>query len=162
VKPPFGGPEQVLKYLARYTHRVAISDQRLIGLEDGRVTFRCKDYRRGGQHDELELPAAEFLRRFLQHVLPKGLVRIRSYGIWSNRHRGKLLPRCRQLLGGDAAELTVQPESAEADEAAARGEPEPQPPTCPHCGQATLQLVACHPRPSLWMLMNLPLSFDTS
>lgn len=161
LKPPFGGPRQVLKYLARYTHRVAISNRRLIGLRDGRVRFSYKDYRRGGQWDELELPAVEFLRRFLQHVLPKGLVRIRSYGIWSNRHRGKLLPRCRTLLGGDAG-LTVRPESAEVDEAAARCESEAEPPRCPHCGQGILQHVASRPRPAFWMLMAMPFPFDTS
>ena len=77
AKPPFGGPEQVLKYLARYTHRVAISNRRLVALKDGRVRFRYKDYARGGRRRTMTLEASEFLRRFLQHVLPSGFVRIR-------------------------------------------------------------------------------------
>jgi hypothetical protein len=99
AKPPFGGPEQVLKYLARYTHRVAISNHRLLDLKDGRVTFRYKDYARGGQRRTMGLTAAEFLRRFLQHVLPRGFVRIRSYGFLANRNRQEKLAACRELLG---------------------------------------------------------------
>jgi len=100
-KPPFGGPEQVLKYLARYTHRVAISNQRLISLEAGRVTFRYKDYRRGGQLRTMTLETAEFIRRFLLHVLPKGFVRIRSFGFLANRCRKQKLALCRRLLAPD-------------------------------------------------------------
>src|SRR3954468_23721801 len=81
AKRPFGGPEQVLKYLARYTHRVAISNSRLLTLEDGRVTFRYKDYADDRQHKTLTLDAVEFLRRFVQHVLPKGFMKIRHYGL---------------------------------------------------------------------------------
>lgn len=99
-KPPFGGPEQVLKYLARYTHRVAISNRRLLAFDGGRVTFRFKDYRRGA-HRTLTLEAAEFVRRFLLHVLPKGFVRIRGFGFLANRHRKQELARCRRLLGCD-------------------------------------------------------------
>lgn len=97
-KPPFGSPEQVLKYLARYTHRVAISNQRLISFEAGRVTFRCKDYRRSGRLRSTTLEAAEFIRRFLLHVLPKGFVRIRSFGFLANRCRKQKLALCRRLL----------------------------------------------------------------
>jgi hypothetical protein len=86
-KPPFGGPQQVLKYLARYTHRVAISNRRLLCLEEGRVTFRWKEYRRGAVHPTMTLQAAEFTRRFLLHILPKGFMRIRSFGFLANRCR---------------------------------------------------------------------------
>jgi hypothetical protein len=97
-KPPFGGPAQVLKYLARYTHRVAISNARLVELCDGRVTFRCKDYGDGGRDKVLTLEAVEFLRRFVQHVLPKGFVKIRHYGLLANTQREARLGLCRRLL----------------------------------------------------------------
>ena len=85
AKPPFGGPAQVLKYLARYTHRVAISNSRLLELRDGRVTFRYKDYADDHRQKTMTLDAEEFLRRFVQHVLPKGFVKIRHYGLLANR-----------------------------------------------------------------------------
>jgi hypothetical protein len=97
-KAPFGGPEQVLKYLARYTHRVAISNGRLLSFEEGRVTFRYKDYRRGHRQRRMTLMAEEFLRRFLLHVLPKGLVKIRHYGLLANRRREERLADARRLL----------------------------------------------------------------
>lgn len=108
-KPPFGGPGQVLKYLARYTHRVAISNHRLLSLSDGRVRFRYKDYARGGKRRTMELTATEFLRRFLQHVLPTGFVRIRSYGFLANRHRREKLAVCRELLTAAAPPEAVSP-----------------------------------------------------
>jgi hypothetical protein len=77
AQPPFGGPAQVLKYLARYTHRLAISNQRLLSLADGRVSFRYKDYADGQRHQTLTLSAGEFLRRLVHHVLPKGFVKVR-------------------------------------------------------------------------------------
>ena len=98
-KPPFGGPEQVLDYLGRYTHRVAISNDRLVRLEDGKVTFRWKDYRKGNQHKLMTLKAEEFIRRFLLHVLPGGFVRIRHFGFLANCHRETKLALCRELLG---------------------------------------------------------------
>jgi hypothetical protein len=98
AKPPFGGPAQVLKYLARYTHRVAISNHRLVKLEDGRVTFRYKDYADAHCHKTMTLDADEFLRRFVQHVLPSGFVKIRHYGLLANRHRQERLGVCRRLL----------------------------------------------------------------
>lgn len=98
VRKPFGGPEHVLHYLARYTHRVAISSHRLIGMEDGKVTFRWKDYAHGGKKRKMTLTAEEFIRRFLLHVLPKGLVRIRYYGWMANRCRQRGAARCRALL----------------------------------------------------------------
>jgi len=98
AKPPFGGPEQVLKYVARYTHRVAISNDRLLGLDDGKVQFRWKDYRDNSRHKTMTLVAEEFIRRFLLHVLPEGFQRIRYYGFLANRYRAEKLALCRQLL----------------------------------------------------------------
>jgi Putative transposase/Transposase zinc-binding domain len=98
AKPPFGGPEHVLHYLARYTHRVAISNHRLIQLADGQVTFRWKDYAHGGKKRKMTITAHEFLRRFLLHVLPKGFVRIRFFGFLANRRRRTQLAQCQQLL----------------------------------------------------------------
>ncbi len=98
AKPPFGGPQQVLKYLARYTHRVAISNRRLVTLQDGSVTFRWKDYAQGNKPAMMTLQATEFIRRFLLHVLPKGLVRIRHFGFLANRGRRQNISLCRKLL----------------------------------------------------------------
>ena len=109
-KPPFGGPQVALKYLARYTHRVAISDQRLLSSDDGTVRFSYKDYAHGSQQREMTLDALEFLRRFLLHVLPKGFVRIRYYGFLANCHRREQLARARELL----AVPLVQPENETA------------------------------------------------
>jgi hypothetical protein len=99
TKPPFAGPEQVLAYVARYTHRVAISNDRLLDIGEGKVRFRWKDYRNGGRQKTMTLAADEFIRRFLLHVLPEGFQRIRYYGFLANRHREQKLARCRQLLG---------------------------------------------------------------
>jgi len=101
AKPPMAGPEQVLAYLARYTHRTAIANRRLVQLRDGRVTFRYKDYARGGRNRSMTLEAGEFLRRFLLHVLPAGFVRIRHYGFLANRCRRDNVARIRCLLGAD-------------------------------------------------------------
>ena len=98
AKPPFGGPTQVLKYLARYTHRVAISNRRLVSFENGKVTFRWKDYAQGNRSRTMTLDAVEFIRRFLLHSLPKGFQRIRQYGFLANRVRQQKLSLCRQLL----------------------------------------------------------------
>jgi Putative transposase/Transposase zinc-binding domain len=130
-KPPFGGPEQVLKYLARYTHRVALSNSRLESLEGGRVTFRLKDYADGGRPKRLTLDALEFLRRFVQHVLPRGFVKVRHYGLLANGQRQARLAVCRRLLWAarvaaavpGAAALPIEP-------APARG--------CPECGGSRL------------------------
>jgi hypothetical protein len=102
AKPPFGGAEHVLNYLARYTHRVAISNHRLVAFEDHRVSFRWRDYAHGGRNKVMTVPADEFLRRYLLHVLPKGLVRIRHFGLFANRRRAASLERCRSLLGTQA------------------------------------------------------------
>ncbi|HEX2481656.1 MAG TPA: IS91 family transposase [Methylomirabilota bacterium] len=99
AKPPFGGPRQVLDYVGRYTHRVAISNHRLLDIDDGQVRFRWKDYRDGHQQKTMTLAADEFIRRFLLHVLPVGFHRIRYYGLLGNRHRQEKLARCQRLLG---------------------------------------------------------------
>jgi hypothetical protein len=111
AKPPFGGPEAVLAYLSRYTHRVAISNSRLIRVENGAVTFTCKDYRLDGaeRYKSMSLPVHEFIRRFLMHVLPKRFHRIRHYGLFANGNRVANIARARELLN-------VQP-TAEAGEA---------------------------------------------
>jgi hypothetical protein len=106
AKEPLGGPQQVLDYLGRYTHRVAISNNRLCSLTDGHVTFRWKDYRHPGRPRLMRLDVHEFIRRFLLHVLPRGLQRIRHYGLLSNRLRESRLNTCRQLLGVAPAEVT--------------------------------------------------------
>jgi hypothetical protein len=98
AKPPFGGAEHVLHYLARYTHRVAISNHRLVAFNDGRVSFRWKDYAHGGKQKVMTVSTDEFLRRFLIHVLPRNLVRIRHFGLFANRRRAASLLRCRVLL----------------------------------------------------------------
>jgi len=98
AKAPFAGPQQVLDYVGRYTHRVAISNNRLLNIEDGKVSFRWKDYRDDSAQKIMTLEADEFIRRFLLHVLPQGLQRIRYYGLMGNRHREEKLAKCRQLL----------------------------------------------------------------
>jgi Putative transposase len=107
VKPPFGGPEQVLKYLARYTHRVAVSNSRILSIECGKVTFLWKDYADGNKTKIMSLDAVEFIRRFLLHVLPAGFVRIRQFGFLANRARRAKLMLCRVLLGEPAAPAKV-------------------------------------------------------
>lgn len=125
AKPPFGGPLHVLHYLARYTHRVAISNHRLIGFANGQVTFRWKDYAHRNKKRKMTLSADEFLRRFLLHVLPRRFVRIRFFGFLANRRRAALLPRCRQLLEADP-----RPDSCTAPHI----DSHPMAWLCPQCG----------------------------
>jgi Putative transposase/Transposase zinc-binding domain len=128
-KPPFGGPQYVLQYLGRYTHRVAISNHRLVSFDDGKITFRWRDSAHNNQQKLMTLSLDEFLRRFLLHVLPKGFVRIRNFGFLANRRRAQLLPLCLQLLGA------VPPE-AEQEASTAHGSGDPLRPLwlCPQCG----------------------------
>jgi hypothetical protein len=124
IKPPFRGPPYVLHYLARYTHRVAISNHRLVSFQNGQVSSRWKDYPHGSKQRIMTLSADEFLRRFLLHVLPKGFVRIRFFGFLANRRRATLLPLCRQLLAAQPLASSPCPAS-------------PLPPStwsCPHWG----------------------------
>jgi Putative transposase/Transposase zinc-binding domain len=114
AKPPFGGPERVLKYLARYTHRVAISNHRLQSLKDGRLSFAAKDYADHGRTKTMTLDAVEFIRRFLLHVLPSGFVRIRQFGFLANRVRKQKLALCRALLASRQPALIDSPVRADA------------------------------------------------
>ncbi len=114
AKRPFAGPEQVIEYLGRYTHRVALSNERILSLADGRVCFRWKDYADGDRVKMMELDAAEFIRRFLLHVVPDGFVRIRHFGLLANRTRTIKLARCRQVLAQPAAPADRPVESVHA------------------------------------------------
>src|SRR6201997_2521610 len=107
AKRPFAGPEQVLDYVGRYTHRVAISNNRLLDIAEGKVSFRYKDYRHEAKQKTMTLQAEEFIRRFLLHVLPEGFQRIRYYGFLANRYREQKLARCRDLLGMRAPEPAI-------------------------------------------------------
>lgn len=138
-KPPFGGPEQVLKYLARYTHRVAISNHRLIALEDGEVTFRWKDYASEGKQKTMTLQAIEFIRRFLLHVLPVGFVRIRHFGFLADRVCRAKLELCRALLGDVTPTASVAAEPASEPKEAAEEEPAAH--LCPACGKGRMIVI---------------------
>ena len=129
AKRPFAGPEAVLAYLSRYTHRVAISNSRLITLDDKKVTFKWKDYRARGRerYKSMALPIAEFIRRFLIHVLPQGFHRIRHYGLFANGGRTRNIAQARELLGMPAPEAE-DTHTAEDTEPPALAQP------CPHCG----------------------------
>jgi hypothetical protein len=131
AKPPFGGPHQVLKYLARYTHRVAITNRRLVALQNDQVSFRWKDYRQAGQAAVMTLQAAEFIRRFLLHVLPRGFVKIRHFGFLANRGRADNIRLCRRLLDAQspnvrAAAVTRRKQPAQAER-------------CPLCREGWMQ-----------------------
>ena len=125
-KPPFGGPEYVPQYLGRYTHRVAISNHRLVSFAEGMVTFRWRDSAHDNEQRLMTLALDEFLRRFLLHTLPKGFVRIRNFGFLANRRRASLLPLCFQLLG-------AVPQPQVEQQASAANEPRPLW-RCPKCG----------------------------
>jgi hypothetical protein len=132
-KPPFGGPEHVLKYLARYTHRVAISNGRLLSLDNGQVRFRWRDSRRGNRSSVMTLDAIEFIRRFLLHVLPSGFVKIRHFGLLANRNRRQALALCRLHLSAAAPNidrlLNEQQRSALSR-------------SCPQCKRGTMRVIA--------------------
>ena len=132
AKPPFGGPQQVLKYLARYTHRVAITNRRLVALQNDQVSFRWKDYRQAGQPAVMTLQATEFIRRFLLHVLPRGFVKIRHFGFLANRSREDNLRLCRTLLGPASSNLVGEPEAIQQPAQAKR---------CPLCREGRMQPV---------------------
>jgi Putative transposase/Transposase zinc-binding domain len=146
-KPPFGGPEHVLRYLARYTHRIAISNHRLVRLDGDRVVLTYRDSAGGNRRRELALPAEEFIRRFLLHVLPDGFVRIRSYGLLANRHRHRNLERCRELLGGPLrpGAPTATEESPDASTTTGARTDRPlvaDPLRCNYCGKGHLHPIA--------------------
>jgi len=134
AKPPFGGPQQVLAYLGRYTHRVAIANSRLVSVDAGQVAFRWRDWRRHGKAKMMVLAADEFIRRFLLHSLPDGFHRIRHYGFLANRQRTDNLALCRRLLADAAPGSGCGPDPS----------PHPTIPTafepCPCCGGAMVRL----------------------
>jgi hypothetical protein len=132
AKRPFAGPEQVLAYLARYTHRVAISNRRLVEISDQHVSLRWKDYREDGSHRSkvMRLAPEEFMRRFLLHVLPDGFHRIRHYGLFANGHRADKLALCRRLLDVPAPANSRN----DADDCGEQVDDKPEPPPCPCCG----------------------------
>ena len=131
-KPPFGGPEYVLKYLARYTHRVAISNGRLLGINNGQVHFRWRDSRHKNRSSVMRLDAVEFIRRFLLHVLPPGFVKIRHFGLLANRNRRHALALCRASLNAAAVDVSTllnQQQNAALNRA------------CPQCRLGTLHVI---------------------
>ena len=135
VKPPFSGPEQVLAYLAAYTHRIAISNRRILAFDGQRVTFSYRDYAEGNTQKTMTLDAVEFIRRFLLHVVPTGFTRIRYYGFLANRDRTANIERARVLIGSTRK---LRPPA-----------PAPDPRLCPQCHQGTLRRLApvdpqCH------------------
>jgi hypothetical protein len=137
AKRPFGGPEQVLGYLAAYTHRIAISERRIIGFDGDHARFLYKDYRDGDREKVMELKADEFLRRYLLHVLPERFVRIRYFGFLANRVRTPSLALAREQLG------ETRPPAAEPEPA-----PDPSPPRCPQCqigSMITVETIASQP-----------------
>jgi len=150
AKRPFAGPKQVLEYLGRYTHRTAISNERLVSLETNTVRFRYKDYAHGARRRVMELCALEFLRRFTLHVLPRGFNRIRHYGLLANRNKRALLRSARAALGACAPPAAaVPPESVTAFWQRLAGIDIAR---CTHCGLGTLRLLATlapqpHPPP---------------
>lgn len=139
AKPPFGGPGRVLEYLGRYTHRVALSNERILDMSNGEVTFQWKDYRHKDRQKSrvMTLPADEFIRRFLIHTLPPGFPRIRHFGFLANRHRREKLTLCRVLLTTAIAELLPSTEQSRQLEQALVS---PPPARCPGCGGAMIRL----------------------
>ena len=155
AKPPFGGPAQVLKYLARYTHRVAISNSRIVDVSDGKVTFGYKDYADEHRSKAMTLSGVEFLRRFVQHVLPKGFVKVRHYGLLANRDRDARLALCRRLLAVETlrARLMGTP-SPVREERAIITPPRVMERVCPFCGGERIE---CRALPR-----TAPATFDSS
>jgi len=151
---PFGGPQHVLEYLGRYTHRVAISNRRLLALEDGQVSFQWKDYRDRQPQKVMTLSADEFIRRFLQHAVPPGFQRIRYYGFLANCHRVEKPELCRRLLATPCSDLLPQPVACR-DWLAALTTSNLR--LCPQCGvgiRIRMRLFPCHG--------PVPLRVDTS
>jgi len=154
AKPPFGGPEHVLQYLARYTHRVAISNHRIVDFADGKVTFLWKDYAHGSKRRRMTLTAEEFLRRFLLHTLPRGFIRIRFFGFLANRRRAALLPLCQQLLDASPRSRSPTPPATSAG----------SPPLwiCPHCGGPMVVSERLTAQQILWESQRQTAFVDTS
>ncbi len=157
AKPPFAGPQQVVDYVGRYTHRVAISNNRLLDIDGGKVTFRYKDYRQEGEQKTMTLDAEEFVRRFLLHVLPSGFQRIRYYGFLGNRYREQKLARCRQLLGMAADKPPLSDASRDYrdryEELTGNSLRR-----CPRCGQGHMVVVQILPK----SVSKVPVRIDSS
>jgi hypothetical protein len=147
----------VLKYLARYTHRVAISNQRLVSDDDGKVTFRWKDYAKGNRQRTMTLKGAEFLRRFLLHVLPCGFMRLRYYGFLANRNRAEKLRRARQLLTGPSSTTENEPSQTQKAQTIIENANELE--LCPQCKKGYLVVIA---RVGYFCRTKDPWSFDSS
>jgi hypothetical protein len=157
AKPPWKGPEHALKYLARYTHRVAIGNSRLKSIDNGQVAFSYKDYRHQQRQRTLTLAATEFIRRFMMHVLPNGFVRIRYYGFLANTHRGEQLRKIRQLLGAPQPATPVE----ESDNPPQDLVEHLQDQRCVHCNEGWMRPIDIAPRPRLSEILNLPLMVPT-
>ncbi len=143
AKPPFGGPEKVLDYLGRYTHRVAISNHRILDVDESKVTFSWRDYRHGNRKRSMTLDAEQFISRFLLHVLPTGFVRIRHFGFLANRHRAEKLERARELLHVEPPEATDTTETWEQRCQRLTGR---DPTLCHECGEGRLVVVETLPK----------------
>ena len=140
AKPPFGSPETVLDYLARYTHRIAISNHRLVSMKEGKVAFNLKNYKNEEKRETMTLDAVEFIRRFLQHVLPHQFMRIRYYGFLANCHRTENIQLCRRLL--DCREMVVDEKNDRQDWAARfQALTGKDPLLCPQCGRGRLKRI---------------------
>src|SRR6476661_11263556 len=154
AKRPFGGPQQVLSYLANYTHRVALSNRRIVAVDAQHqtVTFTYRDYRHGSQLKELTLSALEFIRRFSLHILPSGLVRIRHYGILGNNRRKRDIEAARAIFERRGRAVELQPRSV-ADKSI----------SCPSCGKVGIRLVAFTDAAGfLHMIGTAPMPYDSS
>ena len=152
AKRPFAGPRQVLDYVGRYTHRVAISNSRLLSIDDGKVRFRWRDYRNGNRQKVMSLEAAEFIRRFLIHVLPDGFQRIRYFGFLGNCHRARKLTLCRQLLGMAQAEPVADDPPADYRDRfeALTGRSLRD---CPHCHTGIMLVIESLTRPKVCLVI---------
>ena len=147
AKRPFAGPAQVLDYVGRYTHRVAISNNRLVSMDNGKVRFHWKDYRDDSRQKTMTLEAREFIRRFLIHVLPDGFHRIRYFGFLGNCRRGRKLARCRELLRMAPAARAADPPADYRDRFEALTGKSLR--ACPRCHSGTMVMIDCIARPSI-------------
>ena len=157
AQPPWNGPEHVLKYLARYTHRVAIANSGLQWIDNGQVTFTYKDYRHGHQHRTLTLSATEFIRQFLMHVLPSGFMRIRYYGFLANAQASSGCTRsANSSRRSPVAHTDADHGNAPSDSTSPVDDSH-----CPLCKQGMMVTIETTPRPKLSQILHLPLMVPT-